>query len=128
MYLTSTPRPLEYDEEGYAHGPDVVIPMDNGGMYTIKGMTTPNGRGRYTTIHSHEGASQAVRAITLNSSTSCYVHWLDKSDPDNFSVMWAYEGIDADDIVWQFLMTLSLGSAANLVKKTASDARNCDRN
>ena len=126
MDHTCTPRRLTLDEEGYAHGPSVIIPMDNGGRYEIKGMTTPHGTGRHTTISSYLGASQAVSTISLSSATSCYVHWLDKADPDAMSKMWHYDGIDSDEIIWQFLMTLSLGSAANLIKKTASEARNCE--
>jgi len=128
MSDSCTPQPIVLDEDGYAHGPDVDIQMDNGGWYTIKGMTTPNGRGRHTSIHSRRGASQVVSTITLNSDSSCYVHWLDRSDPDNYSVMWHYEGIDADEVVWQFLMTLSLGSAANLIKRTADTSRYCEKN
>ena len=124
--LTSTPvTPIVYEGD-FAHGPHTTIHMDNGGRYEIKGMTTPNGSGRHTTISSYLGASQAVSTISLSSATSCYVHWLDKADPDAMSKMWHYDGIDSDEIIWQFLMTLSLGSAANLIKKTASEARNCE--
>ena len=123
MTTSCSPQSLVLDEDGYAHGPYIVVPMDNGGEYQIKGMTSPHSTGRHVTISSH-GGSRAVSSISI-SATSCYVHWLDNSTGG--TVMWHYDGIDGDAILWHFLMTLSLGSTGNLVKRTATDQRNCDR-
>ena len=122
MTTSCSPQSLVLDEDGYAHGPYIVVPMDNGGEYQIKGMTTPHSTGRHVTISSH-GGSRAVSSISI-SATSCYVHWLDNSTGG--TVMWHYDGIDSDEIIWQFLMTLSLGSVANMVKRTTTEARNCE--
>ena len=120
---TCTPRQLTVDEGDYCHGTRVRIPMGNG-HYEIQGMTTPHGTTRHVSIYSRE-ASSCVHAISLNSRDSCYVHWLDESNPTG-STMWYYGGIDPDAILWHFLMTLSLGSVGNLIKRTASEARNCE--
>jgi hypothetical protein len=88
-------------------------------------MTTPYGDGMYLTISSHDGASSCVGSLTLFGSGSCYIHWIDGDDEWN-TVMWSYEGIDTTPILWHFLMTLSLGSCANMIKRTATEARNCE--
>ncbi len=124
--LTSTPvTPIALDGDGYAHGADCRIHMDNDGWYTVKAMTTPHGNGRHLTISANGGASSCVSSLTVFAGGTCYIHWM-KEDSNVETVMWRYEGIDGDAILWQFLMTLSLGSVANLIKRTATESENCD--
>ena len=112
--LTSTPvTPIVYEGD-FAHGPHTTIHMDNGGRYVLRAMTTP-----------HDGASSCVSSLTVFGSGTCYILWIDGDDECN-TAMWSYEGIDTTPVLWQFLMTLSLGSVANMVKRTTTEARNCE--
>ena len=123
--LTSTPvTPIVYEGD-FAHGPHTTIHMDNGGRYVLRAMTTPHGDGMYLTISSHDGASSCVSSLTVFGSGTCYIHWIDGDDEWN-TAMWSYEGIDTTPVLWQFLMTLSLGSVSNMVKRTTTEARNCE--
>jgi len=116
--LTSTPKMWAQDPGDYFHGATTYINMDNGGMYTIRPMTTPSGH-RYVSIHDHD-ASSCVGAITAfgGGDGGVFVHW---GTDNSTSVIWEYRGIDSSEMLWRFISTLSLGGVANWIKATATE-------
>ncbi len=134
MLLTSTRTPVQLDDDGYFHGTTVRIPLDEGGFYHLSGMQTPHTTlseegnelaGRYWNIYSYEGASSCVSSMTIFGTGTVFINWL---SPDGEETLWNYSlgKLTADCIIQRFLLTMSLGSVANLVKGDARSAKECE--
>ncbi len=133
MVSTLTRTPVKLDDEGYFHGTTVRIPLAEGGYYHVSGMQTPHTTlseegnelaGRYWNIYSREGASSCVSSMTIFGTGTVFIHWK-ATDGSGEDILWDYQldKLTADCLIQRFLLTMSLGSVANLVKEDAKIAK-----
>mgnify|MGYP001225148157 CR=1 FL=1 len=131
MLLTSTRTPVQLDDGGYFHGTTIRIPLEEGGYYCLSGMQTPHTTlseegnelaGRYWSIHSYEEASSCVASMTIFGTGTVFIYWISS---DGEETLWDYklDKLTPDCVLQRFLLTVSLGSVANLVKQDAKSAK-----